>query len=275
MGKILRGDLGESITEHRPVIEMIKERLPLTFKLNISSEILFYLLSIPLGLMAARNRYAGPIRRAIFDTSSGVVLLVLYSMPAIFLGTLLIAWFSRGGWLEGWLIANHHEGWLWAVMPIGGVTSEQADKLGYWAYLGDVCWHFILPVVTMTVGGLAFMSKLARASLLENLRMDYVRTAYAKGLKDRVVVYVHALRNSLLPMITILAGILPAMIGGSLIIEYIFNLPGMGMLYWTAVTRRDYEMIQAEALIGASLTLLAILICDIMYAVVDPRVRYD
>ncbi len=275
MWKVLHGDLGESIIEHRPVKDMILERCGLTIKLNLTSELMLYLFAIPLGLLAARNRFAPPLRRFVCDTGQGVMLLVLYSLPAILVGTLLITYLAHGGILEDWLIEHHHENWLWVIAPIGAVHSPQSDQLGYWAYLRDVGWHFVLPVLTLSLGGLAFMSKMARASLLENMRMDYVRTAYAKGLKERVVVYVHALRNSLLPLITMLPLIIPGMLGGSVIVESIFNLPGMGLLYWQAVTRRDYEMIQAEALVVATLVLLAVLLSDILYAVADPRVRYE
>lgn len=272
--KVVQLDLGESITEYRPVLEMIGERIGLTIRLNLISITLIYLISIPLGLMAARNRYAGPLRRAVFDTSSGVFLLILYSLPVIVVGTLLITTFSEGGVLEDW-IRNDHPSWSWLIMPIGGVHSDQSDTLSTWRYLADTAKHMILPVIAMTIGGLAYMSKMARTSLLENLRQDYVRTARAKGLRERTVVYVHAVRNSLLPMITVMTFVLPAMIGGSVIIESIFNLPGMGRLMFTAVIRRDYTMIQAISLIGAALTLVAILLADILLAIVDPRIRYD
>ena len=274
MSKVVRLDLGESITEHRPVLEMIGERIGLTIRLNMVSAFLIYAISIPVGLMAAKNRYAGPFRRAVFDTSSGVVLLVLYSLPPIVIGVLLITVFSRGGVLEDWILQNH-PGWRWLIMPIGGVGSEQSDKLATWDYFQDSAKYLVLPIITMTIGGLAYMAKLSRTSLLENLRMDYVRTARAKGLRERTVVYVHAVRNSLLPMITVMAFILPGLIGGSVIIETIFNLPGMGLLFYTAVIRRDYTMIQAISLVSAALTLGAILIADILLAVADPRIRYD
>ncbi len=272
--KVVQFDLGKSITEKRPVAEMVGERLGLTIKLNLISALLAYLISIPLGLVAAKNRFAGPVRRFVFDTANGVVLIVLYSLPVIFVGTGLILVFSSGGILEGWL---ESQGWScdWLIMPVGGVVSPQSDQLGFWAYVGDVARHFILPVATLTLGGLAFMSKLARNSLLENLRQDYVQTARAKGLRERTVVYVHALRNSLLPMITVVVMVLPLMISGSIIVEHIFSLPGMGQLFFQAATRRDYTTVQAISLIGAVLTLVAILIGDILYAFADPRVRYE
>lgn len=267
-------DLGESLTMHRPVKDMIAERIGLTIKLNITADLLIYLAAIPLGLIAARNRYAGPVRRAIFDTTNGIVLLVLYSIPPIFLGTLLIVFFSEGGLLEGYF-ETHHPKLTWLILPISGDHSPDAGRLGLWAYLADSVRHLILPVITLTVPSLAYLSKLSRGTLLENLRQDFVRTARSKGLRERSVVYGHALRNSLLPMITVFASILPAVIGGSIIVETIFSLPGMGLLFWEAVTGRDYNMIQALSMITATMTLLAILVADILYAVVDPRIRYD
>jgi len=203
-----------------------------------------------------------------------VAVLIMYSIPAIVLGLMLIVVFSKGGELEGYLRV-HHPDWLWVIMPVGGMHDDQAAQLSTWAYLGDGVRHMILPVITLTVGSLAYMAKLSRTSLLENLRMDYVRTARAKGLRERTVVYVHAVRNSLLPMITVMAFILPALIGGSIIVETIFNLNGMGLLFYTAVIRRDYTMIEAISLIGAVLTLVAMLLADLLLAAVDPRVRYD
>ncbi|MBN2581511.1 MAG: ABC transporter permease [Planctomycetes bacterium] len=269
-----KGDLGVSITEKRPVTEMIGERIGLTIRLNVISSLLIYTLAIPIGLVAAKNRYSGPLRRAVFDTGSGVAVLILYSVPAIVLGLLLIVVFARGGVLEGYLRV-HHPDWLWVILPLGGVHDVQADRLSTWSYLLDEARHLLLPVITLTLGGLAYMAKLSRTSLLENLRMDYVRTARAKGLRERTVVYVHAVRNSLLPMITVMAYILPGLIGGSIIIEHIFGLPGMGQLFYQAVIRRDYTMIEAISIMGAVLTLAAILIADILLAVADPRVRYD
>jgi peptide/nickel transport system permease protein len=274
LSHIVRLDLGNSITEKRPVIDMIGDRIGLTLMLNLLAVCLGYLISIPLGLIAARNRLLGGARRFVFDTLSGVWLLVLYSLPVIFVGTMAIALFSKGGVAAEWIEANH-PAWSWLVMPIGGASSSQADQLGTWAWFVDRFRHLILPVAAMTGGSLAFMSKLSRTSLLENLQQDYVRTARAKGLKERSVVYVHALRNSMIPMITTMALVLPALIGGSVIIETIFNLPGMGKLFYDAVMRRDYEMIQAISLIGATLTLVALLLADVLYAAVDPRVRYD
>jgi peptide/nickel transport system permease protein len=273
--KVVRLDFGNSMTEFRPISEMIRERIGLTIKMNLVSEFLVYLIAIPLGLLAAQNRFAAPLRRFLFDTGSGWALLVLYSLPAIVVSTFLIVIFSSGGIVDSYLKAHQVTGWSWLIMPIGGTSSRGSEELPLLAYLVDVGRHFILPIITMTIGGLAYMARFSRNTLLENLQADYIRTARAKGVRERAVVYVHALRNSMLGMITILVGILPGMIGGSVIIEYIFGLPGMGQLLYNAVMRRDYATVQALSLVGAVLTLTAVLLADILYAVVDPRVRYD
>jgi len=275
LSKVVQLDFGNSMTEHRPIRDMIWERVGLTVKMNLVTDFLIYLIAIPLGLLAARNRVAPPLRRFVFDTMSGWSLLVLYSVPSIVISTFLIIVLSRGGLVDSLLQAYQITGWSWLIMPIGGVNSPGSDQLSLGAYLVDVGRHFVLPIIAMTAGGLAYMSRFSRNMLLENLQADYIRTARAKGLSERKVVYVHALRNSLLGMITILVDILPAMIGGSVIIETIFGLPGMGQLLYWAVLRRDYATIQALSLVGAGLTLAAMLLADVLYAVVDPRVRYD
>jgi peptide/nickel transport system permease protein len=268
MGRLVTLDLGKSITEGRPVKELIGERIGLTVRMNLISDLLIYLISIPLGLLAAQSRFAGPVRRFLFDTSSGVGLLILYSIPGILTCYLLILVFAEGGWL------SQQEGWQWLVLPIRGHHSPNSEALPLWPYLWDSFRHMVLPIIALTVTSLAFLSKLSRNSLLENLRQDYIRTARAKGLRERTVVYVHTLSNSLLAMITILAGLLPGMIGGAVIVESIFGLPGMGRLYMDAINQRDYPTVMAISMITATLTLLAMLVADILYAVVDPRIRY-
>lgn len=281
VSKVTRGDLGESLVHTRPVAEMIRERVGVTILLNIIVSLLVYVISVPIGLIAAKYRERGGIGRFVFDTSTGVILMVLYSVPVIFLGTLLVVLLAGGGQLSQYVASIRVDDPQRAallehfVFPIGGLQSEGSQDYSLLGYLGDIAHHLVLPVIALTLGGLAFMSKQARTSLLENLRQDYVRTARAKGLRERTVVYVHALRNSLLPLLTLMTGILPGLIGGSIIIEQIFNLPGMGLLFWQAVQSRDYTVIQGVSLVGAVLSLAAILMTDVLYAVVDPRIRYE
>lgn len=144
-----------------------------------------------------------------------------------------------------------------------------------WAKVGDILWHLVLPMIVYTYGSFAFISRQMRSAMLETIRQDYIRTARAKGLPERRVIFIHAMRNSLIPIITLLAGILPGLIGGSVIVETIFSIPGMGELSYRALIARDYPMIMAVFTLSAVLTLVGILLADVLYSLVDPRIAYD
>jgi len=261
-GHILQGDFGESIkfrtsarSSRNPFL-LFLERIPVTLTLNVIAEAFIFLIAIPVGLASARHQ------GRVFDRASGVVFLVLWSVPEILAGTLLLGLLARGG------IGLH---WF----PVAWIHSPDADQMGWLGYLGDTLWHATLPVVCMVYGGLGYLAKLGRASLLENLRADYVRTARAKGVSERRVVYHHALRNSLLPMITTMVMILPGLIGGSVIVENIFSIQGMGLLVVEAARAYDLSVIMTGTLVYGFLTLLAVLLGDVLYAWADPRVRYE
>jgi peptide/nickel transport system permease protein len=232
------------------------ERMHVTIPLNIAAEVLIFAVAIPVGLAAAR------FRGRLFDRASTIVLLALWSVPVVLAATLMLAYLGRGG-----------QGLEW--FPYAGLHSDGYEKLGPVAYALDLLWHVMLPVVCLVYGGLAYLAKLGRASLLENLRADYVRTARAKGQSERVVVYHHALRNSLLPMITVMVMMLPALIGGSVIVETVFSIPGMGRLVVEAAQARDLSVIMFGTLIFGVLTQLALLAGDLLYAWADPRVSYE
>jgi len=159
--------------------------------------------------------------------------------------------------------------------PVYGLNSESASQFGFWQWLLDRVWHLILPVLCLTYGGLAFISRQQRSALLEVIRQDYIRTARAKGLSEKVVIAKHAMRNSLIPIVTLASALFPAMLGGSVIIESIFSIPGMGKLGFDAILARDYPVIMGDATIAAFLTLLGILIADITYTLVDPRISFE
>jgi len=235
---------------------IILDRIPVTFTLNIIAEILIFLVAIPAGLAAAR--YQGRW----LDRGSSYVLLALWSVPAVLAGSLLLGFLARGG-LGAW--------WF----PVGGLHHPDSDKYSWGLYLADLLWHAALPVACLVYGGFAYLARLGRASLLENLRADYVRTARAKGLSERRVVYHHALRNSLLPMITTMVLTLPGLLGGSVIVETVFSIQGMGILFVGAAQAYDLAVIMAETLLYGVLTLLFLLVGDILYAWADPRVRYE
>jgi peptide/nickel transport system permease protein len=261
IGHLAAGDFGESIIYRtsggsRNPLHLMAERLPVTVTLNVIAEALIFLLALPAGFAAAR--YQGRW----FDRGSSFVLLALYSIPTILAGTVLIGYLGAGG--RGW-----------EAFPIAGLHSLGYEAFSWGRYFGDLFWHAALPVVCLVYGALAYLAKMGRASLLENLRADYVRTARAKGAPERRVVYHHALRNSLLPMITTMVLAIPGLIGGSIIVEGIFSIQGTGLLLLGAAQAYDLALIMAETLLYGVLTLVFLLIGDILYAWADPRVRYE
>lgn len=247
-------DFGNSYRDHRPVIEKIAERLPVTLALNVLSIFLVYLVAIPLGAWSAVRQRSPAERAATF------VLFLLYSIPSFWMAVVLIYFFGGG--------------YFWDVFPIYGVHSRGWEELSFAGQATDFLWHLVLPVFCLSYAGLASLSRFQKGSLLEVLREDYVTAARAKGLSRGRVLFKHALRNSLIPIVTIVASILPAMIGGSVIIETIFSIPGIGRLGFESVLSRDYPVIMAVATISAFLTLAGILLSDIAYAVVDPRIGF-
>lgn len=258
---MVRGDFGESMKFRtsegsKSPAALYYERAHITIPLNIIAQIIIFSIAIPIGLASAR--YRGKF----FDRASSVGLLLLWSIPAILAGTLLIGFLGRGGIGLWWF-------------PSFGLHSSGHESMGWWDWTLDLLWHVTLPITCMVYGGLAYLAKLGRASLLENLRADYVRTARAKGVPERRVVYVHALRNSLIPMITVMVMMLPALIGGSVIVEKIFSIHGMGTLVIGAAQSRDLSVIMFGTLLYGTLTLVALLVADILYAWVDPRVRFE
>jgi len=248
-------DFGYSIKHHRPVIDLIKERLPITLMLNLIAFVIVYAVSLPMGVLAAVRH------RRFFDRASSVVLFVLWSLPVMWVGQMMIGYFC-GPTFRQWF-------------PPAGLSSNYADELAFFPWLWDRLWHLVLPVICLSYSGFAYLTKQVRAGMLDNLRADYVRTARAKGLSNRVVIFRHAFRNSIIPVITIMATLLPAMLGGSVIIERIFSIPGMGLLAFEAVTTRDYNVVMAVATIGGVMNLVGLLLGDIAYAMVDPRISFE
>jgi len=255
LGRVVRFDFGDSIKHHRPVIELIKERLPITLTLNLIAFVIIYTVSIPLGVLAAVRH------RGVFDRTSSVVLFMLWALPSMWVGQMLIGYFCGPTFIN----------WF----PPAGLSSNNAEQFPFFMWLGDRLWHLVLPVFCLTYSGFAYLTKQVRAGMLDNLRADYVRTARAKGLSNRVVIFRHAFRNSIIPVITIMATLLPAMLGGSVIIERIFSIPGMGLLAFEAVTTRDYNVVMAVATIGGVMNLVGLLFGDIAYAMVDPRISFE
>jgi len=217
--------------------------------------IIVYIISIPGGILSALKK------DSLYDRVSSLILFVLYSLPSFWVGLLLLMVLSGGDYLN--------------LFPLGGIVSDWAEDFGFFDRMLNIAWHLMLPVATLTYGGFAFLSRYTRATMLEVINQQYIMTARAKGLSEKRVVLVHAFRNSLVPLVTLMATILPGLLGGSVIVESIFSIPGMGMLAFEAILARDIPVIMAIASISAALTLLGILIADILYGVVDPRIRLE
>ena len=251
LGRLARFDFGRSFLDDRPVGEKIAERLPVTLAINAASLLLILGLAVPLGVAAAVR----PGGR--FDRFTTVLVFIGYSTPSFWIALLGMAWF---GVALRWL-------------PVSGLHSLDAGSMGMLERWWDAARHLILPVGVAAFVSLAGLSRYMRASMVDVLRQDYIRTARAKGLPERAVLFHHGLRNGLLPLITILGLSLPDLIGGSVIAETIFSIPGMGRLFYEAVMSRDYPVVMALVTVGAVLTMLGNFLADVAYAYADPRIR--
>lgn len=247
-------DFGESFTHQEPVTGLIFSKFKVSLVFGIVSLFLTYLICIPLGVKKAIN--AG----GTFDQASGFILYVLYSIPPLVLGIFLIVWFAGGSYFD----------WF----PISGIQSDDYDTMSTWGQILDRAHHFVLPLVCYMIGSFTELSMLVRNSMLDVIKSDFIRTARAKGLKDSVVYYKHALRNALIPVATGLGGFLRVFLAGSLIIETIFNLDGIGLLGYSSITSRDYNVIMGLTFISAMLLLVGNILSDIIYVMVDPRIDF-
>lgn len=258
--RIVSLDFGESFsTDRRPVMEKIwdtkqpimERRLFITFMINILSMFVIFLVAIPIGVSSATHQYS------LYDKITTTFVFVGFATPAFWLALLLMIFF--GIYLD----------WL----PISGLKSMNYDSLSLIGKSWDKTLHLILPVFVSAFGGLAGLSRFMRSSMLEVIRQDYVTVARAKGIHEKSVIYKHAFRNALLPIITLLGLSVPGLIGGSVIFENIFSIPGMGQLFYMSVMMRDYPLVMGILTIGAVLTLLGNLMADIGYMLIDPRIR--
>jgi len=250
--RLVKLDFGASFAQdNRPVLDKITERLPVTITLNLLSLATILLVALPLGVVSAVRR------NSLFDRATTVLVFTGFAMPSFWLALLLMDWFGvRLGWL-----------------PVSGLKSLGYEYLSFSGQIFDRISHLLLPVFIAAIGGLAGFSRYMRSNMLEVIRQDYIMTARAKGLSEGVVIYKHALRNALLPVITILGLSVPGLIGGSVIFETIFAIPGMGKLFYDGVMMRDYPLIMGVLVIGAVLTLVGNLLADLSYALADPRIR--
>jgi peptide/nickel transport system permease protein len=255
---LIRLDFGVSLVTKKPVLETLIAKLPYSLSLSVGSLLLAYLIAIPLGIFSAVRKDTTA------DRAATVVLFMLYSLPSFFVATLLLFFFSFG---------SDYENLRW--FPTGGFRDSRYMTLSSGAQLGDIALHMALPMLCATYGSLASLSRYMRTGLLDVIRSDYVRTARAKGLPEWQVIGRHAVRNGLLPILTLLAGLLPAALGGAVIIEYIFGIPGMGAWVIDSIFARDYNAIMVVQLFSTILVLIGILLTDLSYALVDPRIRFE
>ena len=245
-------DFGDSFAQdHRPVLVKIRERMPITILINVLSIVVILAVSVPIGILSAVRR------NSLFDRGTTIFVFLGFAMPSFWLALLMMDYF----------------GVRLGLLPVAGLKSIGYDYLSPAGQLWDMTRHLILPIFISAFGGLAGFSRYMRSNMLEVIRQDYILTARAKGLSERVVIYKHALRNALLPVITILGLSVPGLIGGSVIFETIFAIPGMGKLFYDGVMMRDYPLIMGILVIGAVLTLVGNLLADISYAIADPRIR--
>jgi peptide/nickel transport system permease protein len=245
-------DFGRSFSQdRRPVWDKITERLPVTVLINLLSMSLIIAVAVPLGIISAVRRDSW------FDRGTTLLVFIGFAAPSFWLALLLMDWL----------------GVYLGLVPVSGIKSFGHEYLSPFQRVLDIAHHLILPVFVSAVGGVAGFSRYMRSNMLDVIRQDYILTARAKGLPERVVIGKHALRNALLPLITILGLSVPGLIGGSVIFESIFAIPGMGKLFYDGVMMRDYPLIMGILVIGAVMTLVGNMLADIGYALADPRIR--
>ncbi len=252
--KFMKGDFGISYQDEQPVKTVIWDAIRWTVLLSIISIFLTYLIAIPLGITSAANK--GGMKDQTISTS----LFILYSLPSFWVATLLIMFLGGGDFLN--------------VFPSFGVPQATAG-MSFWHKFTIYVWHLTLPIICYTYGGLAFISRQMRGAMVNSLSQDYVRTARAKGLDEEKVLWKHAIKNSLLPIITLFANVFPLAISGAVALELIFSIPGMGKTAYEALVARNYPVVYTIVMFSAILTLVGYLVADILYAVVDPRISYN
>jgi peptide/nickel transport system permease protein len=252
LGNIVRGDFGYSFAFQVPVLWLINSRLLNTLLLNVVALVIAWLIAVPIGIHAATRQYSPT------DNALSLLAYVGISTPTFFSGLLLLFFAFKTGWL-----------------PIGGMTSLDHSLLPWWGRVLDIAWHIIIPAAVLAFLAVAGLMRQMRANLLEVLRQDYVRTARAKGLANRVVTYKHAVRNAINPLITIFGLELGALLGGSAILENVVGWPGLGQLILDSVIRKDLYVVMGSLVIGSVTLVLGNLVADVLLAVADPRIRYD
>jgi peptide/nickel transport system permease protein len=259
LGSFMTGDFGYSFAQSRPVRDIVWEALPNTLMLTGSALVLVFVIGILIGVLQAVRQYS------LFDSTSSVLSLFFYSMPSFWLALMLMLVFSLKAHQWGWPIA----------LPPTGITSVDYEFMGTTEKVWDRISHLILPVGTLTLALAAGVARYTRGQMLEVIRQDFIRTARSKGLPERTVIMKHGLRNSLLPVITLLGLYLPFLFSGAIFVEVIFAWPGMGRIIVDAIFQRDYPLVMATSFVFAVIVVIGNLMADVLYAVADPRIRYD
>lgn len=260
LGAFLQGDFQTSFVQHQPVRALLAAHLPNTLVLTGCALVLSFAVGIFLGVVQAVRQHS------VTDSLLSVVTLVFYSIPSFWLAMMLILVFS----------VFAQTAWGWPIsFPASGVTSTDYDLLSPGAQIVDRLWHLVLPVLSLTLVMAAGVSRYVRTSMLEVLKQDYIRTARAKGLSEGAVIRRHALRNALIPVVTLLGLYLPLLFSGAVFVEMVFAWPGMGRLVVNSILARDYPVVMAGTFLFATMVVVGNLVADLLYAVVDPRVRHD
>ncbi len=251
MGNILQGDFGKSYMYSEPVLDVIKSRLPISMFFGITGFLLSYLICIPLGIFKAIRHGSA------FDIGTSALVFMGYAIPGFALGMVLLVTLGSAGYF-----------------PLGEFRSLDWDTLSFWDKIVDQLNHAVLPVIAYMIGGFANLTILMKNSLMENLGQDYVRTAFAKGAAEKKVIFVHALRNSLIPIVTGLGSFIGIIFAGSFLIEKVFNIDGLGWVGYQAVVQRDYTFVMGNLVIGILILLTGNIISDIFYVLIDPRIKF-
>lgn len=252
---LLHLDFGVSTVDRREVLPTVLSKLKYSLSLTTLSVLIAYLVAVPIGI------YSAVRQGTVSDSLITVGLFILYSLPTFFTGTVLLKLFSEGAPV--------------AWFPTGDFQSLDGGLMTTWENVKDVAWHLVLPIATYTSVALAALSRYARTGVIDVIRADYIRTARAKGLSEPVVILKHAVRNGMIPVLTLLGSLLPTLVAGSVVIEVIFNIPGMGRFLYDSINLRDYNAVMAVLLASSSLALVGILLSDLSYALVDPRISFD
>ena len=249
----LSGDLGKSYVNLMPVSQKLKPALQWTLMMSLTAILIAYLVAIPLGVISAVKR------GSYFDRIVSLILFMLYSLPVFWIGTLCLILFTNDEYGMDWFD--------------GTWSSDLPADACFWAKFLETSNHLVLPVLCLSYGSFAFLSRQMRGGMLDIMEKLYIQTARAKGLRERMVVWKHGFSNALFPLITIFASVFPRAIAGSVVVEFIFNIPGMGWVTLDAISEKDWSVVFAILLLGAVLTMVGILIADILYALADPRIR--